>query len=83
MDVWAVVFEALEFLPISFPPLLPVAVFLSSAYPLFRLYLNGFRCYQSANASSLINQVGATDTVCLLEVELLLSTFFFHSNFTN
>ena len=70
--MWMLVVESLQLLPVVLPPLFPVAVLLTSGYPLFRLYKNGFRFYQSASPFSLINRLGATDTICLLEVSTLL-----------
>ena len=70
IDVWVAAVESLELLSIALPPLFPVAVLLTSAYPLFRLYWNGFRFHQAASPISLLNRPGATDTICLLEVTI-------------
>jgi len=71
IDVWVAAVESLELLSIALPPLFPVAVLLTSAYPLFRLYWNGFRFHQAASPISLLNRLGATDTICLLENAVL------------
>lgn len=53
---------------ICLPPLFSPALLLTSLYPLVRLYQDGFRFNSFDEPSSVLNRVGATDTVCLLEV---------------
>lgn len=59
---------ALDFISLCLPPLLPAALFITTGYPLIRLYMNGFRFQSSADPSVVVNRIGATDTVCILEV---------------
>lgn len=64
--------QALDLISLCLPPLLPAALFITAVYPLSRLYLNGFRFHSSDDPSAVLNSVGATDTVCLLEVRFSL-----------
>ena len=64
--------QALDLISLCLPPLLPAALFITAIYPLARLYLSGFRFQSSADPASVLNCIGATDTVCLLEVSFFL-----------
>lgn len=71
LDIPNLILTGMSLIVICLPPLFSPALLLTSLYPLVRLYQDGFRFNSFDEPSSVLNRVGATDTVCLLENALL------------
>lgn len=67
------VLTGMSLIVICLPPLFSPVLLLTSLYPIFRLRQHGLRFNSFDEPSSVLNRLGATDTICLLEVGYSLS----------
>ena len=69
MEILNLLPQGLNLFLICLSPLFQPALFFTSSYALIRLHKSGFRLNSYKESHSILNNAGATDTVCLLEVD--------------